>query len=356
MARKKKPATSLSVTTGLSTALEQIQKEFGDGSVMMFGDKPKSDINAISTGSIGLDIALGIGGIPRGRIIEIYGPEASGKTTLCQHIVASAQKSGGVCGFIDVEHALDPVYASKIGVDIDNLIISQPDCGEDALNIAEALIRSGELAVLVVDSVAALVPRAELEGQMGQSHVGLQARLMSQALRKLTGIVQGTNTTLIFTNQIREKIGVMFGSPETTSGGRALKFYASVRMDIRGTTQIKDKEGNSTGKETKVKIVKNKVAPPFRVAEFQINYGEGICAESSLIEAAFNYHVLEKAGAWIKYNGESVAQGALQMINVLKDDPELFDKIMEEVKVESGLKDGVKREDREEVVAGDPLD
>jgi recombination protein RecA len=337
MPRKKKKATQAESTGGLKLALSKIRKDFGDGAIMKFSDKPRSDVDAIPTGAISLDVALGIGGVPRGRIIEVYGPESSGKTTLCQHIIANAQKSGDTCAFIDVEHALDPVYARKIGVNVDAMLISQPDCGEDALNIAQTLVESGEVGIVVIDSVAALVPRAEIEGQMGDSHVGLQARLMSQALRKLTGIVKGTNTTLIFTNQIREKIGVMFGSPETTSGGRALKFYASVRMDIRGIETIKDKDGSFSGKRTRVKVIKNKVAPPFRQAEFDIVFGEGISAESSLLEACLDYGFIEKRGSWFTDIdcGEHIGQGARQVCETLRNSPELFAKLEKKVRDEA---------------------
>ena len=293
----------------LEAALGQIEKAFGKGSVMKLGQTQESvDIEAISTGSLGLDIALGIGGLPRGRIIEIYGPESSGKTTLALHVAAEAQKKGGVCAFVDAEHALDPAYAKKLGVDIDELVISQPDAGEQALEIADTLVRSGAIDVLVVDSVAALVPRAELEGEMGDTHVGLQARLMSQALRKLTSSISKSNCLVIFINQIRLKIGVMFGNPETTSGGNALKFYASVRLDIRRIGAIKDRD-DIVGNQTRVKVVKNKVAPPFRVVEFDIMYGEGISKTGELLDLGVNANIVEKAGAWFSYNGERIGQG-----------------------------------------------
>lgn len=293
------------------------------------------DITAISTGAFTLDVALGIRGVPRGRIVEIYGPESSGKTTLMLHIVANAQKEGGQCAFIDTEHALDPTYAAKIGVDLDSLLVSQPDSGEDALNICEALVKSGELDVVVVDSVAALAPKAELEGEMGQSHVGLQARLMSQALRKLTGSINKSKTCVIFTNQIREKVGVMFGSPETTPGGRALKFYASVRMDIRRIATIKDNTGTAVGSRAKVKVVKNKVAPPFTEGEFDILYAEGISWEGSVLDTAINHNLIEKRGSWLSMDGKQLGQGRDAAREALKADPalqqELIDKINEKL-------------------------
>ena len=292
----------------LDAALSQIERAFGKGSIMRLGQNPNVDIEAISTGSLGIDIALGIGGLPKGRIIEIYGPESSGKTTLALSVIAQSQKKGGTCAFIDAEHALDPSYAKKIGVDIDNLLISQPDAGEQALEIADTLVRSGAIDVLVVDSVAALVPKAELEGEMGDSHMGLQARLMSQALRKLTSTVSRSNTLIIFINQIRMKIGVMFGNPETTTGGNALKFYASVRIDIRRIGSIKDKE-DVIGSQTRVKIVKNKVAPPFKIVDFDIMYGEGISKTGELIDLGVKAGIVEKAGAWFSYKGEKLGQG-----------------------------------------------
>src|SRR5438094_1958115 len=299
-------------------ALTQIERQFGKGSIMRLGAKEFAAISSISTGSIGVDAALGVGGVPRGRIVEIFGPESSGKTTLSLHIIAEAQRVGGLAAFIDAEHALDAEYAKKLGVDIDNLLVSQPDSGEQALEIAEVLVRSGAIDIIVIDSVAALVPRAELEGEMGDSHVGLQARLMSQALRKLTGIVSKSKTCLIFINQIREKIGVMFGNPETTTGGRALKFYASVRVDIRRIAAIK--EGDVvTGSRTKVKIVKNKVAAPFRESEFDIMYGEGISKEGDLLDLAVNHNLLEKSGAWFSYKGERIGQGRENARQFLKD-------------------------------------
>lgn len=304
----------------LEMALSQIEKQFGKGSVMKLGDFTAMNIEAIPTGALSLDIALGIGGIPRGRIIEIFGPESSGKTTLALHMIAEAQKMGGEAAFIDAEHALDPVYAKKLGVDIDNLIVSQPDTGEQALEITEALVRSGAIDVLVVDSVAALVPRAEIEGEMGDSHVGLQARLMSQALRKLTGTINKSNCVVIFINQLREKVGIMFGNPETTPGGRALKFYASVRMDIRRIDSIKQGDG-ITGNRTRVKIVKNKVAPPFKQAEFDIMYNEGISKEGNIVDVGVKENIVQKSGAWFSYGDIRLGQGRENAKQYLKENP-----------------------------------
>ena len=315
----------------LDAAMSQIEKQFGKGSVMKLGDFKAMEVEAIPTGALGLDIALGIGGVPRGRIIEVYGPESSGKTTLALHIVSEAQKMGGDAAFIDAEHALDPAYAKKIGVDIDNLIVSQPDTGEQALEITEALVRSGALDVIVVDSVAALVPKAEIDGDMGDSHMGLQARLMSQALRKLAGAVNKTKTVIIFINQLREKIGVMFGNPETTTGGRALKFYASVRMDIRKIENLKQ-NGEVIGNRARVKIVKNKVAPPFREAEFDIMYGEGISKASNILDMAVNLNIIEKSGSWFSYNGEKLGQGRENVKQMLIDDPKFMDEVEKKVR------------------------
>ena len=319
----------------LDAALSQIERAFGKGSIMRLGQNPNVDIEAISTGSLGIDIALGIGGLPKGRIIEIYGPESSGKTTLALSVIAQSQKKGGTCAFIDAEHALDPSYAKKIGVDIDNLLISQPDAGEQALEIADTLVRSGAIDVLVVDSVAALVPKAELEGEMGDSHMGLQARLMSQALRKLTSTVSRSNTLIIFINQIRMKIGVMFSNPETTTGGNALKFYASVRIDIRRIGSIKDKE-DVIGSQTRVKIVKNKVAPPFKIVDFDIMYGEGISKTGELIDLGVKAGIVEKAGAWFSYKGEKLGQGRENAKLFLKENPAVAEEIENKIRADAG--------------------
>ncbi len=319
----------------LDAALSQIERAFGKGSIMRLGQNPNVDIEAISTGSLGIDIALGIGGLPKGRIIEIYGPESSGKTTLALSVIAQSQKKGGTCAFIDAEHALDPSYAKKIGVDIDNLLISQPDAGEQALEIADTLVRSGAIDVLVVDSVAALVPKAELEGEMGDSHMGLQARLMSQALRKLTSTVSRSNTLIIFINQIRMKIGVMFGNPETTTGGNALKFYASVRIDIRRIGSIKDKE-DVIGSQTPGKIVKNKVAPPFKIVDFDIMYGEGISKTGELIDLGVKAGIVEKAGAWFSYKGEKLGQGRENAKLFLKENPAVAEEIENKIRADAG--------------------
>src|SRR5512139_3737455 len=310
----------------LEAALAQIDRAFGKGSAMKLGSKETMQVETISTGSLGLDIALGVGGLPRGRVIEIYGPESSGKTTLALHVIAEAQKGGGTAAFVDAEHALDPVYAKKLGVDIDELIVSQPDTGEQALEIVDTLVRSNAIDVLVIDSVAALVPRAEIEGEMGDSHVGLQARLMSQALRKLTGSISRSRCMVIFINQIRMKIGVMFGNPETTTGGNALKFYASVRLDIRRIGSIKDKE-TVVGNQTRVKVVKNKVAPPFRVVEFDVMYGEGISKTGELIDLGVAASVVEKSGAWFSYNGQRIGQGRENAKQYLKENPDIAQRI-----------------------------
>ena len=315
----------------LEMAMSQIEKQFGKGSVMKLGEFKAMEVEAIPTGALSLDMALGIGGVPRGRIIEVFGPESSGKTTLALHIVAEAQKMGGDAAFIDAEHALDPVYAKKLGVDIDNLIVSQPDTGEQALEITESLVRSGALDVIVVDSVAALVPKAEIDGDMGDSHMGLQARLMSQALRKLTGALNKTKTVLIFINQLREKIGVMFGNPETTTGGRALKFYASVRLDIRKIGNIKQ-DGEVKGNRVRVKVIKNKVAPPFREAEFDVVYGEGISKAGNILDMAVNLDIIEKSGSWFSYNGERIGQGRENVKRYLKENPKLLEEVESKVR------------------------
>ena len=337
----------------LEVAMAQIEKQFGKGSVMKLGEYKAMEIEAIPTGALGLDIALGIGGVPRGRIVEVYGPESSGKTTLALHIVAEAQKMGGEAAFIDAEHALDPVYARKLGVDIDNLIVSQPDTGEQALEITESLVRSGALDVVVVDSVAALVPKAEIDGDMGDSHMGLQARLMSQALRKLAGAINKSKTVIIFINQLREKIGVMFGNPETTTGGRALKFYASVRMDIRKIENIKQ-DGEVVGSRARVKVIKNKVAPPFREAEFDIVYGKGISKEGNILDMAVNLDIIEKAGSWFSYNGSKIGQGRENVKKYLAENPEVMEEVEKKVRdnfakaFEQSLGDNEKDEDEKD--------
>lgn len=337
----------------LEVAMSQIEKQFGKGSVMKLGEFKAMEVEAIPTGALSLDIALGIGGVPRGRIIEVFGPESSGKTTLALHIIAEAQKTGGEAAFIDAEHALDPVYAKKLGVDIDNLIVSQPDTGEQALEITEALVRSGALDVIVVDSVAALVPKAEIDGDMGDSHMGLQARLMSQALRKLAGAINKSKTVLIFINQLREKIGVMFGNPETTTGGRALKFYASVRMDIRKIENMKQ-DGEVIGNRVRVKVIKNKVAPPFREAEFDVLYGKGISKEGNILDMAVNLDIIEKSGAWFSYNGERISQGRENAKRYLIEHPETLQEVEKKVRenfakaFEQSLGEEIPEEDEEE--------
>lgn len=330
----------------LEAALSQIDRQFGKGSVMRLGSDERAPVEVIPTGSIALDSALGIGGLPRGRIVEIYGPESSGKTTVALHAIANAQAAGGIAAFVDAEHALDPAYAQKLGVDIDQLLVSQPDTGEQALEITDMLIRSGSIDIIVIDSVAALVPKAELEGDMGDSHVGLQARLMSQALRKLTGALSQTRTTAVFINQLREKIGVFFGSPETTSGGKALKFYASVRLDVRRIETLKDGT-EAVGNRTRVKVVKNKMAPPFKQAEFDILYGVGISREGSLIDYGVENDIVKKSGAWFTYNGEQLGQGKENARNTLRQNPELAAEI--ELKIKSKLGIGMAKEVKEEI-------
>ena len=328
----------------LEAALAQIEKAHGKGSVMRLGEENRQAIDVIPTGSVALDVALGIGGLPRGRVVEIYGPESSGKTTVALHAIANAQKDGGICAFIDAEHALDPDYAQKLGVDTDELLVSQPDNGEQALEIADTLVRSGALSLIVIDSVAALTPRAEIEGEMGDSHVGLQARLMSQALRKMTGALKGSNTTAIFINQLREKIGVMFGSPETTTGGRALKFYSSVRLDVRRIETLKDGT-EMVGNRTRVKVVKNKVAPPFKQAEFDIIYGRGISREGSLIDMGVDAGLIRKAGAWFTYETDQLGQGKEKAREFLRTNPDIAAEIERRIRLHLGI-------DREEVPEG----
>lgn len=333
MAEAKQDKSLENKSKNLEIAISQIEKEFGKGSIMRLGDTVGSaDIPVISTGSLALDIALGCGGLPRGRIVEIFGPESSGKTTVCLHVIANAQKAGGTCAIIDAEHAIDPAYAKKIGVDVSSLLVTQPDCGEDALNIVDTLVRSNAVDVLVIDSVAALVPRAEIDGSMGDSHMGLQARLMSQALRKLTGAASRSRTCIIFTNQIREKIGVMFGNPETTTGGNALKFYASIRMDIRKIGAIKDPAGEIIGNRTRVKVIKNKMAPPFKVAEFDINYAEGISRSGSILDVAVDMGILEKRGSWFSLDGEQLGQGREQTKALIAGNPEVEEKLLAKIR------------------------
>jgi recombination protein RecA len=334
----------------LQTTIEKLDKTYGKGTVMKLSDEKIVDIPAISTGSLGLDIALGIGGLPRGRVVEIYGPESSGKTTLTMHCIAEAQKSGGIAAFIDAEHAFDKTYAEKLGIDTENLLISQPDNGEQALEIAEHLISSGAIDIIVIDSVAALVPRGELEGEMGDSKMGLQARLMSQALRKLTGVINKTGCCCIFINQLREKIGVMFGNPETTTGGNALKFYASVRLDIRRIGQIKEGADNIIGNRTKVKVVKNKVAPPFKVIEFDIMYGEGISKVGEILDLGVELEIIKKSGSWFSYDGNKLGQGRDGVKNILQDNPELMNEI--EAKIRAKIKNGEGAIPEEKVPAG----
>ncbi|GAA0737494.1 MULTISPECIES: recombinase RecA [Flavobacteriaceae] len=316
----------------LKLTLDKLDKAYGKGTVMKMSDQAVADVDSIPSGSLGLDIALGVGGYPRGRIIEIYGPESSGKTTLTLHAIAEAQKSGGIAAFIDAEHAFDRFYAEKLGVDLENLIISQPDNGEQALEIADNLVRSGAIDIIVIDSVAALTPKSEIEGEMGDSKMGLHARLMSQALRKLTGSISKTNCTMIFINQLREKIGVMFGNPETTTGGNALKFYASVRLDIRRSTQIKESDGNVSGNKTRVKVVKNKVAPPFKTAEFDIMYGEGVSKVGEILDIAVEHEIIKKSGSWFSYDDTKLGQGRDAVKNLIKDNPELMDELEEKVR------------------------
>lgn len=343
MAKKRKPVDAINIPENLEgrikaldNTLKDITKRYGDGTIQRLGDAKNMNVDVIPSGSLGLDIAIGVGGVPRGRITEIYGPESSGKTTFCLHVIAEAQKRGGICAFVDMEHALDPRYAEVIGVDVETLYVSQPDTGEQALEITESLVRSGALDVIVVDSVAALVPRAEIEGEMGDSHVGLQARLMSQALRKLSGAVKQSNVTLIFTNQIREKVGVMFGSPETTSGGRALKFYASVRLDIRRIQSIKA-GGDNIGNRTRIKIKKNKVAPPFRETEFDIMFNEGISKTGEILDIGTELEIVEKRGAFYRYNDELIGQGRENSKVFLIENPDISDEIENKIRIHFGL-------------------
>ena len=331
----------------LESALSQIEKAYGKGSVMKLGDNMHLNVETVPSGSLGLDLALGVGGVPKGRVVEVYGPESGGKTTVALHMVAEVQKRGGIAGFIDAEHALDPVYAKKIGVDIDNLYISQPDTGEQALEITETMVRSGAVDIVIVDSVAALVPKAEIEGEMGDSHVGLQARLMSQALRKLTAIIGKTNCTVIFINQLREKVGVMFGNPETTTGGRALKYYSSIRLEVRRGEQIK-KDGEAIGNRTKIKVVKNKVAPPFKTASVDIIYGEGISREGDILDLAVAENIVNKSGAWYAYNGDKIGQGRENAKLFLKEHPDLMEEVEQKVREKYAQKEGVDQVENEE--------
>ncbi len=331
----------------LDAAISQIERQYGKGAVMKLGDpSAQMNVETIPTGSLSLDLALGLGGIPKGRIIEIYGPESSGKTTVTLHMIAEVQKRGGIAGFIDAEHALDPVYAKNIGVDIDNLYISQPDCGEQALEITETMVRSGAIDIVVVDSVAALVPKAEIDGDMGDSHVGLQARLMSQALRKLTAVISKSNCTVIFINQLREKVGIMFGNPETTTGGRALKFYSSVRLDVRRIESLKQ-SGEVVGNRTRVKVVKNKIAPPFKEAEFDIMFGEGISRVGDILDLAAENSIISKSGAWYAYEGNKIGQGRENAKNYLKENPSICEEVEKKVRAHFGLEDVVEEPEKE---------
>jgi recombination protein RecA len=335
-AEERENRESMGKAASLDSTLTSLKKRFGEGAIMRLGEQPHGKVEAISTGAVSLDLALGIGGIPKGRITEIYGPEASGKTTICQHVIANAQKSGGVAAFVDVEHAFDASYAQKCGVNIEDLLISQPDTGEQALEIAEALVRSGAVDVVVIDSVAALVPRAEIEGEMGDSHMGLHARLMSQALRKLTGAIKKSNTAVMFTNQLRQKIGIMFGNPETTTGGMALKFYASVRMDIRPTDQIKNGE-DVIGTRVRVRVKKNKVAPPFTKAEFDILHNEGISREGDMLDTGTEYGIIDKRGAFYSYNGQRLGQGRENSRTFLRENPSVMDELVHVIRVKAGI-------------------
>lgn len=338
-AEERENRESIGKAASLDSTLTSLKKRFGEGAIMRLGEHPHGKVEAISTGAVSLDLALGIGGIPKGRITEIYGPEASGKTTICQHVIASAQKSGGVAAFIDVEHAFDASYAQKCGVNIEDLLISQPDTGEQALEIAEALVRSGAVDVVVIDSVAALVPRAEIEGEMGDSHMGLHARLMSQALRKLTGAIKKSNTAVMFTNQLRQKIGIMFGNPETTTGGMALKFYASVRMDVRPTDQIKNGE-DVIGTRVRVRVKKNKVAPPFTKAEFDILHNEGISREGDMLDTGVEYGIIDKRGAFYSYNGQRLGQGRENSRTFLRENPTVMEELVKVIRIKAGIDSG----------------